>query len=411
MASRPHISGVGIGGVGCPPGAQFGGVRRQQSPHGQRQQQRPHHPRGAGGKGGKPDPWLAGTAPPPTTALAMSTDEARRDKLSFGCPHLDGAFEGGVRVQGITEIAGEAGAGKTQLCLQLLLQAQLSPDEGGLGGKSYVLTCGEGDFPSRRLRQMATSFQRRHGVRAEKLMEGVCVQNAKNLDDQMMIIMEHLPIIMRSNNVKLVVIDSIAALFRSDLGRGRSDIGERSRLLGQLSQQMKRLSDRLGAAFVVVNQVTAKLGSSSGGAGEGFGGAGRDGGGNVPAMGLLWSQCINARFMVRRRDFRLSLQPSSNAYPRDDQVSPPIAGSSGNGQENPPPPHSTFDDDSSGSGGGGCGGRQLGARGVGPGVGGTGVGVGSTIAREITLQMSPCVPVHASCGFVIEREGVRGVGR
>lgn len=33
--------------------------------------------------------------------------------------------------------------------------------------------------------------------------------------------MEHLPIIMRSNNIKLVVIDSIAALFRSDMGRGR----------------------------------------------------------------------------------------------------------------------------------------------------------------------------------------------
>lgn len=38
-------------------------------------------------------------------------------------------------------------------------QAQLEPEAGGLGGKSYVLTCGEGDFPSRRLRQMAASFQ------------------------------------------------------------------------------------------------------------------------------------------------------------------------------------------------------------------------------------------------------------
>ncbi|CAN0544200.1 unnamed protein product, partial [Ectocarpus sp. 12 AP-2014] len=77
-------------------------------------------------------------------------------------------------------------------------------------------------------------------------MEGVCIQNAKTLDDQMMIIMEHLPHIMRSQNVKLVVIDSIAALFRSDMGRGRGDIGERSRLLGRLSQQMKRLGDRHG---------------------------------------------------------------------------------------------------------------------------------------------------------------------
>ncbi|CAM9326276.1 unnamed protein product, partial [Ectocarpus sp. 4 AP-2014] len=39
----------------------------------------------------------------------------------------------------------------------------------------------------------------------------------------------------------------------------------------------------------------------------GVGGSG--GGGSVPAMGLLWSQCINARFIVGRRDSRLSLQP------------------------------------------------------------------------------------------------------
>lgn len=43
------------------------------------------------------------------------------------------------------------------------VQAQLTPEAGGLGGKSYVLTCGEGDFPSRRLRQMASRYQVRRG--------------------------------------------------------------------------------------------------------------------------------------------------------------------------------------------------------------------------------------------------------
>ncbi|CAN0042458.1 unnamed protein product [Scytosiphon promiscuus] len=299
------------------------------------------------------------------------------DRLSFGCPNMDAAFGGGVCVQGITEIAGEAGAGKTQLCLQLLLQAQLAPDAGGLGGKSYVLTCGEGEFPSRRLRQMAAGYQTRHDVRPEKLMEGVCIQNAKTLDDQMMIIMEHLPHIMKSHNIKLVVIDSIAALFRSDMGRGRSDIGERSRLLGRLSQQMKRLGDRHGAAFVVVNQVTAKFGSSTAGEGGGAQGAGggrdRGGSGNVPAMGLLWSQCINSRFLVHRRDFRLSLQPSSASSTSNSAAAGPAAGRPTTA---PTPPPSS-----------------------------------SNMAREITLDMSPCVAVHAACGFVIEREGVRGVGR
>lgn len=52
-----------------------------------------------------------------------------------------------------------------------LAQAQLKPEAGGLGGKSYVLTCGEGNFPSRRLRQIAASLQvtrqKKHLVVAE----------------------------------------------------------------------------------------------------------------------------------------------------------------------------------------------------------------------------------------------------
>lgn len=46
-------------------------------------------------------------------------------------------------------------------------------------------------------------------------------------------------------------------------------------------------------------KVTAKFGHSAAGEGRGAQGAGaaghRGGSGNVPAMGLLWSQCINSR--------------------------------------------------------------------------------------------------------------------
>ncbi len=44
-----------------------------------------------------------------------------------------------------------------------------------------------------------------------------------------------------------------------------------------------------------VIQVTAKFSPSGAGGGGGGGGAVREGSGNVPAMGLLWSQCINSR--------------------------------------------------------------------------------------------------------------------
>jgi DNA-repair protein XRCC3 len=65
----------------------------------------------------------------------MLTYRERCGRLSFGCGALDSALGGGVPMRGLTEIAGEAGAGKTQLCLQLALYAVLSKEHGGLGGK------------------------------------------------------------------------------------------------------------------------------------------------------------------------------------------------------------------------------------------------------------------------------------
>lgn len=53
-----------------------------------------------------------------------------------------------------TRTAGEAAASKTQLCLQLLLTAQLPREYGGLGGSAvYVHT--EGEPALKRLHQLA----------------------------------------------------------------------------------------------------------------------------------------------------------------------------------------------------------------------------------------------------------------
>jgi RecA/RadA recombinase len=90
--------------------------------------------------------------PPPTTVFSMVQDVARNPILSLGCDHLDDLLRGGLR-KGITELAGEAGAGKTQICLQLLLQVQLPVAEGGLEGGAFLLST-EGDPPIQRLDQM-----------------------------------------------------------------------------------------------------------------------------------------------------------------------------------------------------------------------------------------------------------------
>ena len=58
-------------------------------------------------------------------------EEERQDTpLSLGCSALDALLGGGVPQQGITELAGPSGAGKTQICLQLALEAQRATGHG-----------------------------------------------------------------------------------------------------------------------------------------------------------------------------------------------------------------------------------------------------------------------------------------
>ena len=56
---------------------------------------------------------------------------------------------------------GEATAGKTQLCLRLLLTAQLPQKLGGLDGSALWLCSEKGDPPVRRLAQLARGGEKK----------------------------------------------------------------------------------------------------------------------------------------------------------------------------------------------------------------------------------------------------------
>jgi len=47
----------------------------------------------------------------------------------MGCDYLDRCLGGGLTNNGVIEIAGEAGSGKTQFCLQLCFQVSLPSTE------------------------------------------------------------------------------------------------------------------------------------------------------------------------------------------------------------------------------------------------------------------------------------------
>ncbi|KAK6639625.1 hypothetical protein RUM43_007898 [Polyplax serrata] len=117
-------------------------------------------------------------------------------KLSTGCPILDRFLSGGILTEGITEICGESGAGKTQLCMQLALTAQYPTDMGGLNG-GVIYICTEEQFHSRRLQQIIENFPfELNGKIKPKI----------NFMDNLFIT--------RNKNIKLIILDSVTALFR-----------------------------------------------------------------------------------------------------------------------------------------------------------------------------------------------------
>jgi RecA/RadA recombinase len=59
--------------------------------------------------------------------LVWQINENERDSItifSTGCPIIDKTLAGGIRLGQITELYGESGCGKTQLCIQMSLEVQ-----------------------------------------------------------------------------------------------------------------------------------------------------------------------------------------------------------------------------------------------------------------------------------------------
>jgi DNA repair protein RadA len=127
----------------------------------------------------------------------------RRKKLvkcTTGSSRLDSFLKGGVETQAITEIAGEYGSGKTQLCYTLCITASMPLKKSGLGGNIMFIDT-ENTFRPERIHQIAE--HRRIGVPEEILKKiFVCkIYNSGHLE----LIIQNLGKSIQEYNAKLVI--------------------------------------------------------------------------------------------------------------------------------------------------------------------------------------------------------------
>ena len=172
-------------------------------------------------------------------------------RLSMTSKQLDELVGGGLESQTITEFYGEYGVGKSILCHQLAVNAQLPIEQGGLnGGALYVDT--ENTFRPEWIVRMAPPL----GLDPETVGKNIIYSEAFNSDHQILIL-EKADKIIQQNNIKLIIVDSLTAHFRSEY-LGREMLAERQQKLNNHMHRLVRLARAFNAVAVVTNQVMSK---------------------------------------------------------------------------------------------------------------------------------------------------------
>lgn len=172
-------------------------------------------------------------------------------RITTGSKALDKLIGGGVETQTITEFFGEYGSGKSQLCHQLAVNVQLPVERGGLnGGALYIDT--ENTFRIERIVQMAKFL----GLDPDQVVERIIYAEAYNSDHQILLL-EKADRVIKENNIRLIIVDSLTAHFRSEYV-GRQSLPERQQKLNKHMHRLLRLARAFNAAAVVTNQVMAR---------------------------------------------------------------------------------------------------------------------------------------------------------
>jgi len=169
-------------------------------------------------------------------------------RLTTGSKKLDELLGGGLETQTITEFYGEYGSGKSQIAHQACVNVQLPPEKGGLdGGALYIDT--ENTFRPERIVQMA-KFR---GLDPQKVVKNIIWAEAYTSDHQMFLL-ENADKVIKENNIRLIVVDSLTAHFRSEY-IGRENLALRQQKLNQHMHKLIRLARAFNAVALVTNQV------------------------------------------------------------------------------------------------------------------------------------------------------------
>jgi len=137
-------------------------------------------------------------------------------RIAFDCGSLDALLEGGVESSCVTLLYGEAGTGKTNLCLVLARNVAMQ-------GKKVVFLDTEG-ISLDRFRQIC-------GENFDKVLKSVLFFEASSFDEQEKMVDKAIKLAEGNAEVDMIIVDSISMFYR--LTSQQEDRNERRSLTSQ----------------------------------------------------------------------------------------------------------------------------------------------------------------------------------
>lgn len=218
----------------------------------------------------------------PTTAASLLKQELTKPRITTSSQSLDDILGGGITVGSITEFSGAFATGKTQISFQLCLNVQRSVEEGGLEGKALFVDT-ENTFAPARVAEMAYSFTDDPKI----FLNNIFVSRAYNSDHQIQLI-KNADKIIEENNIRLVVIDSMASHFRAEFP-GKENLPRRQQTLMAHAETLQRLADSYKLAIITTNQILSNPDNLFSGAQN-----------LEPALGFAWGHRPTHRILLRK---------------------------------------------------------------------------------------------------------------
>ncbi|GAX22030.1 RAD51-like protein 1 [Fistulifera solaris] len=252
-------------------------------------------------------------SPQPVTALHLLQNVSPHTRvLSTGLFPLDTSLLGGIRVGTLTELVGSAGSGKTQLAMQMIVQAAAKRQgtifidteqklslprlqdialEKFAAGAALLLHNDSSVQPS--VQDLTTDYY----VDPKLVLQNLSVYSPASMDDLTSVLSSMEEEILKRNEeaeknpdqkfpVRFVVLDSIAAPARRDFAPGSGP--QRAAAVMYCSQKLKQIADHMHLAVLIINQVGGSWNSD-------------DKQSDVAtraALGTTWHHCVTTRIQL-----------------------------------------------------------------------------------------------------------------